>query len=363
MLSKEAQRALVNWEPVSSRIITATFTTKKKKIKFHVVQGYAPTNDAKEEEKEDFYRQLQTVISKLNSTDFTILMGDFNAKIGADNTGYEEVMGTQGLGQMNENGEMFADLCALNSLVIGGSVFPHKRIHKATWRSPDHVTENQIDHVCISQKFRRSLEDVRVKRGADVASDHHLVLATVKLRLKRHTQPASTRTRYNVDFLRDKGTQEQFRVAISNRFQVLQDLFEDPDADSETTWQHAKRLWVDTCEETLGKKTTQHKDWMTGVTLKKIEERKSKKAVLNNSRTRAAKAEAHREYMCAHKEVKKSIKADKREYVDSLARQAEEAAAQRNLKDLYSITKKLSGKFQQTDRPVRDKQQMTTTDD
>ena len=46
----------------------------------------------------------------------TILMGDFNAKIGADNTGYEDTMGIHGLGQMNENGECFADLCAWNQL-------------------------------------------------------------------------------------------------------------------------------------------------------------------------------------------------------------------------------------------------------
>ena len=51
-------------------------------------------------------------------------------------------MGTLGLGQMNENSEFFADLCALNQLVIGGSILPHKRIHKATWISPNHVTEN-----------------------------------------------------------------------------------------------------------------------------------------------------------------------------------------------------------------------------
>nr|KAG5698764.1 hypothetical protein BaRGS_032183 [Batillaria attramentaria] len=94
----------------------------------------------------------------------TILMGDFNAKIGSDNTGYEDTIRTHGLGQMNENGERFADFCALNQLVIGGSIFPHKRIHKATWRSPDHVTENQIDHICISRKFRRSWRDVRVMR-------------------------------------------------------------------------------------------------------------------------------------------------------------------------------------------------------
>ena len=50
----------------------------------------------------------------------TILMGDLNAKIGSDNSGYEVVTGRQGLGKMNENGEMFADFCAFNNMIIGG---------------------------------------------------------------------------------------------------------------------------------------------------------------------------------------------------------------------------------------------------
>ena len=82
---------------------------------------------------------------------------------------------------MNENGDMFADLCSFNILIIGGSVFPHRMIHKVTWVSPDHRTENQIDHIFISQKFRRSMQDVRIHRGADAASDHHLVLTKTEV--------------------------------------------------------------------------------------------------------------------------------------------------------------------------------------
>ena len=52
-------------------------------------------------------------------------MGDFSAKIGRDNRGYEEIVGQQGLGDMNDNGERFADLCATSNLVIGGSFFEH----------------------------------------------------------------------------------------------------------------------------------------------------------------------------------------------------------------------------------------------
>ena len=212
-----------------------------------------------------------------------------------DNTGYEDIMGTHGLGQMNENGERFADLCALNQLVIGGSIFPHKRIHKATWISPNHVTENQISHICISCKFSTSWWDVRVMIGADVSSDHHLSITTVRLRLKRFTNANSTRIKYNVGLLRNKDTQAAFQISLSNRFQPLQELIEDDGTDIETQWEHCKKLWHDTCEEVLCKKKTQHKEWISGDTIHKLETRRERKTVLNNSRTRAATAKAQEE--------------------------------------------------------------------
>lgn len=98
-------------------------------------------------------------------------MRDFNAKVGRNNTSYEEIMGKHDLGTMNKNGEMFANLCANNNLDIGRTIFPHKPCHLATWISPDRRTENQIDHICIVRRFRRNLQDVRVKRGADAASE------------------------------------------------------------------------------------------------------------------------------------------------------------------------------------------------
>ena len=63
-------------------------------------------------------------------------MGYFNAKIDADNRRHEHVMGKQGPVRMKENGELLADFCAFSNMVIGRSIFPHKDIHKTTWRSP-----------------------------------------------------------------------------------------------------------------------------------------------------------------------------------------------------------------------------------
>ena len=92
-------------------------------------------------------------------------MGDFNAKIGMDNTGYEDIMGTHGLGQMNENGERFCRPV---------------RPEPAGDRRQHLLTQNQIDHICTSCKFRTAWRDVQVMRGADVSSDHHLLMTTVE---------------------------------------------------------------------------------------------------------------------------------------------------------------------------------------
>ncbi|VDO73576.1 unnamed protein product, partial [Schistosoma mattheei] len=81
-----------------------------------------------------------------------------------------------------------------------------------------------------------------------------------------------------------------------------------------------------------------HKEWISIETLDKIKERKNKKmdkikerknkkAAINNSRTRAEKCPSTTEYIETNKQVKKSIRADKKKYVEELATTAEKAAA------------------------------------
>ncbi|VDP37243.1 unnamed protein product [Schistosoma margrebowiei] len=241
MLSKVARNALVGWESHRSRIIKESFKTKKKGITMNIIQCYAPTNDSSDDIKDQFYERLQSIIEKYPRNDFTILMEDLNAKVGIDNTGYEDIMGRHGLGQRNENGERFANLCAFNKLVIGGTIFPHKRIHKATWISPDHTTENQINHICINKKFRRTMEDVRTRRGADIASDHHLVVANLKLKLKKNWTTGQTATQmFNTFFLQDTDRLNEFKIALNNRFQALQDLLKEKETTMEDNWKGIK---------------------------------------------------------------------------------------------------------------------------
>ena len=73
-------------------------------------------------------------------------------------------MGKYGLGDGNENGDLFIDFCAQNELVTGGTLFKHKNIHKYNWTLPNGHTTNQIDHVAVKSKYRRSVLGLRTMR-------------------------------------------------------------------------------------------------------------------------------------------------------------------------------------------------------
>ncbi|VDP64049.1 unnamed protein product [Schistosoma mattheei] len=96
MLSKQAQNSLIGCESHTLRIIKTSFKTKKEGISMNVIQCYAPTNDYNEDVKDQLYDRLQSIIEKCPTKKLTILMGDLNAKVGMDNTGYENIMGLTG---------------------------------------------------------------------------------------------------------------------------------------------------------------------------------------------------------------------------------------------------------------------------
>ena len=177
IISRSTEKTLIEWEPVSDRIIRARFHSKY--CKLTILQCYAPTNEVEDEVKDDWYEQLQYEVSRVPQHDMLLITGDINAKVGSDNSNCEAAMGKHGCGSINDNGERLVDFCLNNNCIIGGTIFPHKNIHKLTWRSPDGRTINQIDHLIINKKWRRSLLDVKVFRGADVNSDHYMLFAKI----------------------------------------------------------------------------------------------------------------------------------------------------------------------------------------
>lgn len=151
------RNTLHSWKPTSDRIILACFCSNAHRH-VSIVQCYAATEDADCGAKDEFYAQLTATLSSIRRDDITFLMGGFNAKTGNNNSGLKQIMGTHGC---NNNGRRLTDACQIFQLVIGGSIVPHKEIHKYTCTSPSGTTRNQIVHICVSRKWTDSLLDVR----------------------------------------------------------------------------------------------------------------------------------------------------------------------------------------------------------
>ena len=350
MLTENANRALISWLPHGPRIAEAFFKTSNKDINLRLILAYAPTEDKDEDVKDDFYDQLDKIYRDSHiEKNVTMLLGDLNAKVGQDNDNTERIMGKHGLGTMNDNGERLISFCMEHDLVIGGTLFPHKKIHKATWKSPDQTTLNQIDHICISKKFRRSLLDVKVQRGADVKSDHYLLSSSVQLKLKKRQKERSPRIKYNTKALQDSEMLNTFKLELHNKFEALTPTEEES---VEESWENIKTCLNEVSKETLGYKKNENLPWVSKTTLDMMDQRRElRDKVL--SRDNQSDRDNYRRIS---KEIKKSAQRDKRSYFDSLAARAEEAARQNRMKEVYDVTKQLTGKFNKPSVHIRDKQ-------
>ena len=116
-------------------------------------------------------------------------------------------------------GQRLTELFQENSLVIANTLFQQHRRRFYTWTSPDGQYRNQTDYILCSQRWRSSLQSAKTKRGADCDSDHELLIAKFRLKLKKvgkTTKPF----RYDLNQI-----PYDYTVEVRNRFQGL-DLIE-----------------------------------------------------------------------------------------------------------------------------------------
>ena len=110
-------------------------------------------------------------------------MGHWNAKVGSQETA--GVTGKFGLGVQNEAGQRLTKFCQENILVIANTLFRQHKRRLYTWTSPDGQHRNQIDYILCSQRWRSSIQTAKTRRGADCGSDHELLIAKFRFKLKK----------------------------------------------------------------------------------------------------------------------------------------------------------------------------------
>jgi hypothetical protein len=76
------------------------------------------------------------------------------------------------------------DFCERTGLVIINTWFKKPKRRLYTRKSPRDQHRYQLDYILVKQRFRNSVKDVQTEPGADIHSDHNLLVAKICTRLK-----------------------------------------------------------------------------------------------------------------------------------------------------------------------------------
>ena len=180
VLDPLASKAFKGYLAVSDRIILLKMKGPQRDL--NIIQVYAPTEAAQNEEINQFYGKLEETRRKCKTNEILAVMGDQNAKVGKNRDG--NILGPFGLGVRNERGDLWVDWCRNNKLIIANTWFQNHPRRLWTWQSPDDTTRNQIDFIAISERYKNGVLNCKAFPGADVGSDHVPVLATLRIKLK-----------------------------------------------------------------------------------------------------------------------------------------------------------------------------------
>ena len=201
----KSRNAILGCNLKNDRVISVHLQGKPFNIT--VIHVYAPTSNSEEAEVERFYEDLLELTPQ---KDVLIIIGDWNAKVGSQET--PGVTGKLGLGIQNEAGQRLIEFCQENALVISNTLFQQHKKRLYTWTSPDSQHRNHIDYILCSQRWRSSIRSRKTRPGADCSSDHELLIAKFRLKLKKVGKTARP-FRYDLNQI-----PYDYTVEVRNRF-------------------------------------------------------------------------------------------------------------------------------------------------
>ena len=152
--------------------------------------------------------------SRTNTKKYVLLIiGHWNAKVGSQEI--PGVTGKFGLGVQNKAGQRLTEFCQENTLVIANTHFQQHKRQLYTWTSPDGRYQNQNDYILCSWRWINSIESAKTRPGADCGSDHELLIAKFRLKLKK-VEKTPRPFRYDRDYI-----PYDYTVEVTKRFKGL----------------------------------------------------------------------------------------------------------------------------------------------
>ena len=174
IISENIKRKILEVTPVSGRILKISILIDGKAME--IIQIYAPQSGCEEEEKAQFFKMLEDTLHSSN----IIMLGDFNAQVGYNRLGYEDILGSHGSGRRNEEGRNLLDFCKRNNFIIGNSWFQKQESHKYTRYSWNNEHKTIIDYIMCTKLIQNKLTNVKVIPSVNFDSDHRLLVGDFK---------------------------------------------------------------------------------------------------------------------------------------------------------------------------------------
>ncbi|XP_065172608.1 uncharacterized protein [Atheta coriaria] len=192
-------------------------------------------------------------------------MGDMNARIG--NTAIKGIKQRFNESDLNDRGEMLIEFCAQNELRINNTFYQHKLQHKITF-SNNRGDTSMIDFIVTNRAINPSLiEDVCSLTSANINSDHNLVLCKTRIHHNpKKIKVAETRTKYNIESLRNESTMQLYEKRLKQH--LISEQINEEDT-VEITWQKILNSIKRAADEAIGSRTLKNtqkkksKPWYT----------------------------------------------------------------------------------------------------
>jgi hypothetical protein len=134
--------------------------------------------------------ELQQLLDDAPKKDTILIIGDWNAKVGE--TEVPGIVGKFGLGKHNDAGERVIDFCQDNHMVITNTWFQQPKRRLYTWTTPNGQHGNQIDYMLCNRRWKSSITSIKTRPGADCGTDHELLLACFRIKLKQIRKSTQT---------------------------------------------------------------------------------------------------------------------------------------------------------------------------
>ena len=201
----------------------------------------------------------------------------------------------------------------------------------------------------VKKRFRSGVNNHRTRSfpGADIGSDHDLVMMTFRVRLEKARKPTQPRLGFGLEKLRDPDVACTFQATIGRKFAPLTGL-SDEDMDMDTMITTYNTAVTDAASEILGKERRRKKPWVTKDVLDLCDERRDLKK-------KRYEAEGANEYREANRRIQKAVKKAKEDWIAAQCEDIETCLNKNNSKRAYQLVKDLTSEKQDRSSTIQDK--------